>query len=71
MTWKGVLQQYSFLQYIHAHKTYTSKQCAPIFWVHVCMYVCMYMNLGVHIHTIDELTLSNIGIAMDEILDNL
>ena len=28
------------------------------------MYISAYMNLGVHIHTKDELTESNIGIAM-------
>ena len=64
--------QYTFLQYFHSHKTYTFKQCAPIFSVHVyCKNVyCAYMSLGVLIHTIDELTESNVGIALDDHLDH-
>ena len=36
------------------------------------MYIAAYMSLGVqvHIHTIDELTESNVGTALDEILDH-
>ena len=34
------------------------------------MYISVFLNLGVHIHTKDELSDSNIVIAMDEILDN-
>ena len=40
-----------------------------MFCVHVYiakMYIAAYMSLGVHMHTIDELTESNIGIALDE-----
>ena len=33
------------------------------------MDIAEYMSLGVHIHTIDELTESN-GIALDKILDH-
>ena len=33
------------------------------------MYIAAYMSLGVHIHTIDELTESNVGV-LDDILDN-
>ena len=43
------------------------------FCVHVNiakMYIAAYMSLGVHIHTIDELTESNVGISLDELLDH-
>ena len=65
------MQQYTFLKYIHAHKTYTLKQCAPMF---LCgytakMYITAYMNLGIFINTIDELKESNIAIVLNEILD--
>ena len=44
-----------------------------MFCVHVyisIMYIAAYMGLGVHIHTIDEITESNVAIILDEILDN-
>ena len=70
------MQQYTFLQYLHVHKTNTLKQCAvfaPMFSVHVYiakMYIAAYISLGVDIHTMDELTESNVGIVLDEILDH-
>ena len=33
------------------------------------MYIAAYMSLGVPIHTIDELTESNVGVALDELLE--
>ena len=51
-------------------KEYTLKQCAPMLCVHVYVAkIHSYMSLRVHIHTIDELTESNVGIVLDEILD--
>ena len=42
-----------------------------MFYVHVYIaktYIAAYISLGVHMHTLDELTESNVGIALDEIL---
>ena len=44
-----------------------------MFSVHVYiakMCIAAYISLGVHIHTIDELTESDVGIALDELLDH-
>ena len=70
---KLIMQQCTFLQYIYAHKSYKLKQCAPMFCFHAYiakMYISAYLNWGVHIHTTDELTESNVAIALDEIVDN-
>ena len=34
-----------------------------------CIYCCIH-EIVVHIHTIDELTESNVGVTLDEILDH-
>ena len=34
------------------------------------MYIAAYISLRVHMHTIDELTESNVGIALNGILDH-
>ena len=38
---------YAFFQYLHAHKTYTLKQCTPMFCVHVYiakLYIAAYIS---------------------------
>ena len=50
-----------------------AKYIASLFCVHEYvaeMYIAAHMSLRRHIRTIDELTESNIGIAMDKILDH-